>query len=107
MGRRKRNGSAAMPQVIITQAALADIKRLRDFLQAKDAAAAQEAAKAIIQAIQSLRRFPERGRNADWLGENYRELVIKFGGTGYIAAYRIDSSKVFILAVRHQKEAGY
>jgi len=96
-----------MSQVIITQAALADIKRLRDFLRLKDAEAAQEAGTAIIQGVQSLRKFPERGRNADWLGENYRELVIKFGGTGYIAIYRIDAPKVFILAVRHQKEAGY
>jgi plasmid stabilization system protein ParE len=93
-----------MPQVIITQAAHADIQRLRDFLRSKDAHAAREAGKAIMQAIQSLRQFPERGRNAGWLGENYRELVIKFGGTGYIAIYRIDAQKVIILAVRHQKE---
>ena len=96
-----------MPQVIITQTALADIARLKDFLQSKDAQAAQEANKAIIQAVQSLRHFPERGRSADWLDEHYRELVIKFGGTGYIAIYRIDGPKVFVLAVSHQKEAGY
>jgi len=96
-----------VPQVIITQAALADMKRLRDFLRSKDAEAAQEAGAAIIQAIHSLQQFPERGRNAGWLEENCRELVIKFGGTGYIAIYRIDAPKVFILAVRHQKEAGY
>jgi plasmid stabilization system protein ParE len=96
-----------MPQVIITQTALADIARLRDFLRSKDAEAAQEAGNAIIQAIYSLRQFPERGRNVDWLGENYRELVIKFGGTGYVAIYRIDGLKVSVLAVRHQKEAGY
>ncbi|MCL2101770.1 MAG: type II toxin-antitoxin system RelE/ParE family toxin [Fibromonadales bacterium] len=96
-----------MPQVVITRTALADIARLRGFLRSKDVDAAQEASKAIIQAVQSLRHFPERGRNADRLGENYRELVIKFGGTGYIAIYRIDAPKVFVLAVRHQKEAGY
>ena len=96
-----------MPQVIITRTALADIERLREFLRSKDAEAAQEAGKTIIEAIHSLRQFPERGRNADWLGENFRELVIKFGGTGYIAIYRLDTSKVFILALRHQKEAGY
>ena len=98
-----------MPQVIITRTALADIERLREFLRSKDAEAAQEAGKTIIEAIHSLRQFPERGRNADWLGENFRELVIKFGGTGYIAIYRfdLDAAKVFILALRHQKEAGY
>ena len=95
-----------MPQVIITQAALADIQRLRNFLRSKDAGAAREAGKVIIQAIQSLRQFPGRGRGVEWLGENYRELLIKFGGTGYMAVYRIDDLKVFVLAVRHQKEAG-
>ena len=96
-----------MPQVIVTQTALADIARLREFLNTKDVETAQEASKAIIQAVQNLRQFPERGSSADWLGENYRELVIKFGGTGYIVIYRIDDLKVFVLAVRHQKEAGY
>ena len=96
-----------MPQVIITRTALADIERLRDFLRSKDAQAAQEAGKAIMQAIRSLRQFPERGRDVDWLGETYRELVIKFVGTGYVAVYRRDVHKVFVLAVRHQKEAGY
>ena len=107
MGWRKRSGSAATSQVIITQAALADIKRLRDFLRSKDAEAAQKAGTAIIQEIQSLRKSPESGRKADWLGENYRELIIKFGGIGYIAIYRIDAPKVFVLAVCHQKEVGY
>jgi plasmid stabilization system protein ParE len=96
-----------VPRVIITRTALADIERLRDFLRPKDADAAYEAGQAIIQAIRSLQHFPEMGRNADWLGKGYRELVIKFGGTGYITIYRIDDAKVFILAVRHQKEAGY
>ena len=96
-----------MSQVIIAQTALADIARLREFLRLKEAEAAQEAGKAIIHAVLSVRHFPERGRNADWLGENYREPAIKFGGTGYIAIYRIDVPKVFVLAVRHQKEAGY
>ena len=96
-----------MRQIIITQTALADIARLREFLRSKDAEAAQEAGKAIIQAVLSLRQFPERGGNADWLGEHYLELAIKFGGTGYIAIYRLDGSKIFVLAVCRPKEAGY
>lgn len=96
-----------MPQVVITRTALADVARLRDFLRSKDAEAAEEAGKAIVQAVRSLRQLPERGRVVDGLGENYRELVIKFGGAGYVAVYRIEDPKVFVLAVRHQKEAGY
>ncbi len=38
-----------------------------------------------------------------------RELVIPFGSTGYVALYRYDKSEnvVFVLAFRHQREAGY
>lgn len=37
-----------------------------------------------------------------------RELIIPFGGTGYVALYEIVSTtKVVILAVRHQLEEDY
>jgi plasmid stabilization system protein ParE len=37
-----------------------------------------------------------------------RELIIPFGGTGYVALYEIVSpSKVVVLAVRHQREEDY
>ena len=38
-----------------------------------------------------------------------RELLIGFGDTGYIALYRHDMEldAVYVLAFRHQKEAGY
>ncbi|MBB5274336.1 hypothetical protein HNR26_000374 [Rhizobium rosettiformans] len=38
-----------------------------------------------------------------------RELVIPFGETGYVALYRYDEEAdlVYILAFRHQREAGY
>jgi len=37
----------------------------------------------------------------------YRELLIDFGDTGYIALYRYEADIVTVLSVRHQKEAGY
>lgn len=37
-----------------------------------------------------------------------RELIIPFGGTGYVALYEIVSeSKVVLLAIRHQLEEDY
>jgi ParE toxin of type II toxin-antitoxin system, parDE len=38
-----------------------------------------------------------------------RELVIPFGESGYVALYRHDAEAdlVYILAFRHQREAGY
>jgi len=39
----------------------------------------------------------------------WRELVIPFGDTGYVALYHHDpaAETVYVLAFRHQKEAGY
>jgi ParE toxin of type II toxin-antitoxin system, parDE len=38
-----------------------------------------------------------------------RELVIAFGNFGYVALYRHELAQdaVYVLAFRHQKEAGY
>jgi len=38
-----------------------------------------------------------------------RELVISRGKTGYVALYRYDEARdiVFVLALRHQREAGF
>nr|WP_280949918.1 type II toxin-antitoxin system RelE/ParE family toxin [Rhizobium aethiopicum] len=41
------------------------------------------------------------------LPEQYREWLIDFGDSGYVARYRMDSDTLTILAVRHQKEAGF
>ena len=37
----------------------------------------------------------------------YREWVIDFGDSGYIALYRYAGETALIVAVRHQKEVGY
>ena len=38
-----------------------------------------------------------------------RELIIPFGDSGYVALYRYasETDTVYLLAFRHQKEAGY
>lgn len=38
---------------------------------------------------------------------DYRERLIDFGNSSYVALYRVDGETVAILAVRHQKKAGY
>jgi plasmid stabilization system protein ParE len=37
----------------------------------------------------------------------YREWLTDFGGSGYVALYHHEERAAVILAVRHQKEAGY
>jgi plasmid stabilization system protein ParE len=37
----------------------------------------------------------------------YREWLIEFGHSGYVALYRYDGQTAVILAVRHQRELEY
>jgi hypothetical protein len=37
----------------------------------------------------------------------YREWIIDFGGSGYVALYHYEADTAMILAVSHQREAGY
>ncbi|RSB61796.1 hypothetical protein EFD55_30395 [Rhizobium pisi] len=41
------------------------------------------------------------------LPEQYREWLVDFGDSGYVARYRIDGDTLTILAVRHLKKAGF
>jgi plasmid stabilization system protein ParE len=86
--------------------AILDLERLRDFLAEHDPEAALAAAEAIAEAVSVLERHPLIGRPAE---AGMRELIISRGHTGYVALYdwleAIDT--VVILALRHQREAGY
>ena len=37
----------------------------------------------------------------------YREWIIEFGASGYIALYHYEGQTAVIVAVQHQKEMGY
>jgi plasmid stabilization system protein ParE len=86
--------------------ALADLERLSDFLLAADALAAAETVDLIAEAVGLLSRHPLIGRPVEW---GLRELVISRGRTGYVALYSVEDEHhaVLVLAIRHQREAGY
>ena len=97
-----------MPRVIITENAAQGLERCRRFLAEKNPQAARRAAQAIERQFMLLETNPGIGRPlADHPA--LRELVIGFGNTGYIALYRhnVELDAVYVLAFRHQKEAGY
>jgi plasmid stabilization system protein ParE len=99
--------------VEVSLTAEADLERLFDFLldraeTTEDLDRAQAAIDAIRATAQHrLAITPFSFRKA---AQNpaQRELIIPFGGTGYVALYEIVStSKVIVLAVRHQLEEDY
>jgi plasmid stabilization system protein ParE len=87
--------------------ALRDVQRLYHFLAEKNPDAARRAIKAIRNGVNVIARHPEIGRPAEEMESEYREWLINFGESGYIALYHYDGHTAVILAVRHQKEAGY
>lgn len=96
-----------MPQVVFAPSALRDLERLRAFLRPKDPEASKRAGMAIVQGVRNLGTYPRMGRLIDDMPGLFREWPIAFGQSGYIARYRIDGERIVILAVRHQKEAGF
>lgn len=99
--------------VELSPAAEADLERLFDFLldqadTTEDLDRAQAAIDAIRAAAQhrlAITPFSFRKAAQD---PAQRELIIPFGATGYVALYEIVStSKVVVLAVRHQREEDY
>lgn len=96
-----------MPSLTWTPRALADLARLHRFLAAKNPAAARQAVRAIRQGLRPLETHPEAGRPAEGMDPAFREWWVSFGSSGYLALYRLDGSRVVILAVRHGRELGF
>jgi plasmid stabilization system protein ParE len=80
----------------------------RRFLHESAPLAARRAMLAIRTQLQILRDSPDIGRPVPE-ADDMRELIIDFGDSGYLALYRYvaHTDTVYILAFRHQKEAGY
>jgi plasmid stabilization system protein ParE len=52
--------------------------------------------------------MPFASRKADDANPFLRELIIPFGGAGYVALFEIENeTTVTVLAVRHQREDDY
>ena len=96
-----------MPRLIWTPSALLDVQRLYRFLVVKNPDAAKRAVKAIRQGVKVLEQQPRVGRPVEEMDNEYRDWIIDFGDSGYVARYRVDPQFVSVLAVRHQKEVGF
>lgn len=96
-----------MAKLIYSARALSDLERLTDFLIETDSpAAAAETVGLIEEAVELLVRHPLIGRPVEY---ELRELVISRRHTGYVSLYSFEENQnaVLILAIRHQREAGY
>ncbi|MDO9012486.1 MAG: type II toxin-antitoxin system RelE/ParE family toxin [Gallionella sp.] len=93
-----------MPHLIWSSAAARDLVRLQQFLAQNNRDAARRAIQAIRIGVKNLSVQPQIGRFAENQKPEFRELLIEFGDSGYIALYHYADDTVTILTVRHQKE---
>ncbi len=95
-----------MAQVVYSRQAFANLDRLVDFLIAEAPQAAAAAVEVIGDGIEILGRHPLIGRSCE---KGLREILISYGNSGYVALYSFEKSEdtVLVLALGHQREAGY
>lgn len=92
-------------KLVCSPEAVADLRRLHDFVAEKDLLAARRLSKSLRDGIKRLKQFPQMGRrvrqSADvWAPEEIRDWVT---GT-YIARYLLLDETIVILRVWHHKE---
>lgn len=93
-----------MPRLIFTEASIADLQRLHEFLATKSTAASERAKQKILQDLKALPHFPEAHKPVPDVPYQ-RDLIIKFGSYGYIARYHYErGGNVVILRIWHQRE---
>ncbi len=96
-----------MPRVIVTEGAAEGMERCRRFLAPKAPEAAHRAGESIERQLLLLETAPDIGRPLPDV-PGLRELMIAFGDSGFVALYRHEPADdaAYVLAFRHQREAG-
>lgn len=87
--------------VRLSDAANRDLARLAAFLQPDSPAAAVRARAALEIALNSLAKFPDRGREGRG---GLRELKAAFGRDGYVIRYSVGPHIVLVTRIFHARE---
>lgn len=100
--------------VTLLQGAVEDLRRLEDFAIERELSSGtpdwtspQRALDAIREGMRLLSWSPYTCRRAELGNGRSRELIVPFGGAGYIVLFEIVGDKVIVGAVRHQREEDY
>lgn len=94
--------------IVFAEEALGDLETIFEFNFERDPATAPAHIEAVRSAVLVLDAHPNIGRPIGG-GSTLRELVVSHGQTGYIALYEHAPAEdlIRIVAIRHQREAGY
>ncbi len=88
--------------VIWSPTALADLVRLRKFIEPHNPGAARRAADSLKKAAKLLAEHPGLGKRLE--GRADRELMVPFGQRGYALRYRQDGETIVVLKIWHSLE---
>lgn len=100
--------------VTLLEVAVADLQRLEDLAIERELASdipdwttPQRALDAISEGVRLLSWSPYSCRKAELGNGRSRELIVPFGGAGYVVLFEIVGDDVIVGAVRHQREEDY
>jgi plasmid stabilization system protein ParE len=92
-------------KLVYAPEAVADLRRLRDFVAAKNPLAARRIAKSLREGIKRLKQFPQMGRRVQQASDALAPEEIRDWVTGdCVARYVLLEDMIVILRVWHQKE---
>ena len=101
-------------RVTLLQEAVEDLRRLGDFAierelasESPDWTSPQRALEAIREGMRLLSWSPYTCRKAELGNGRSRELILPFGGAGYVVLFEIFGDDVVVGAVRQQREDDY
>lgn len=100
--------------VTLLEEAVEDLRRLEVFAierelasETPDWASPQSALDAVREGLRWLSWSPYTCRRAELGNGRSRELIVPFGGAGYVVLFEIVGDNVIVGAVRHQREEDY
>jgi plasmid stabilization system protein ParE len=91
--------------ILLSPDAVMDIERLQTFLDERNPDASQRSLATIWDAIGRLQEFPSLGQQTN--DTEIRQIVVKFGSSGYIVRYTVlmDAGDILITRIWHGREA--
>ena len=91
--------------ILLSRDAVLDVERLRTFLDQTNPDAARRALALIWRAIERLQDFPALGMPTE--DADIRQIVIRFGESGYIVRYDTipETGDILVTRVWHGREA--
>ena len=92
-------------KLAFSREARSDLVRLREFIAAHDASAAERVARRLIRGIERLIRFPRLGRRVNAApGEFAPEEIRDWLVGSYVVRYLVAGDRIIVLRVWHGKE---